>query len=42
MNAIGKEDCGQHALASRRTAVAGNPWHVNGERTANVQRMTLA
>jgi len=30
MNARGKEDCGQHGLAS-------NPWHVNGEETANVQ-----
>ena len=31
MNAIGKEDWGQHGLAS-------NPWHVNGEETATVQQ----
>jgi hypothetical protein len=31
MNAIGKEDGGQHGLAS-------NPWHGSGEETANVQR----
>jgi hypothetical protein len=30
MNAIGKEDSGQPGLAS-------NPWHANGEETANIQ-----